>query len=306
MTRITHAATALAATAALAATTTLLSVQSADAEGLGGANGVRYVRSTVTIPASMGEPTEAHGVATCPKGWRSVGGGQTIRGGEGRGIAAGMKFHNRQWYAQAWQVDSPATSLTTYAVCLRTDGIGEEDQTEYELPEGPLSLDQSGSCPGGHVVSGGSWYVGVAPDGVTQAVDPEGFTLNSSYPVDDSSDSGTIPDDGWRGRVQYTEDGGDSVSVFLWCLTGQLPAYRKASVTVPAGESARTRALCPLGRPVLGGGARASGAGDASHIINSRPIDTRDAGTVPDDGWRGAITNTSDQDLTMTVYAVCR
>jgi len=306
MTRITHAATALAATAALAATTTLLSVQSADAEGLGGANGVRYVRSTVTIPASMGEPTEAHGAATCPKGWRSVGGGQTIRGGEGRGIAAGMKFHNRQWYAQAWQVDSPATSLTTYAVCLRTDGIGEEDQTEYELPEGPLSLDQSGSCPGGHVVSGGSWYVGVAPDGVTQAVDPDGFTLNSSYPVDDSSDPGTIPDDGWRGRVQYTEDGGDSVSVFLWCLTGQLPAYRKASVTVPAGESARTRALCPLGRPVLGGGVRASGPGDASHIINSRPIDTRDAGTVPDDGWRGAITNTSDQDLTMTVYAVCR
>src|SRR4051794_3693418 len=122
MTRITHAATALAATAALAATTTLLSVQSADAEGLGGANGVRYVRSTVTIPASMGEPTEAHGAATCPKGWRSVGGGQTIRGGEGRGIAAGMKFHNRQWYAQAWQVDSPATSLTTYAVCLGRTG----------------------------------------------------------------------------------------------------------------------------------------------------------------------------------------
>ena len=58
--------------------------------------------------------------------------------------------------------------------------------------------------------------------------------------------------------------------------------------------------------PVLGGGVRASGPGDASHVTKSRPIDTGDAGTVPDDGWRGAITNTSDQDLTMTVYAVCR
>jgi hypothetical protein len=27
---------------------------------------------------------------------------------------------------------------------------------------------------------------------------------------------------------------------------------------------------------------------------------------VPDDGWRGAATNTSDQDLTLTVHAVCR
>jgi hypothetical protein len=298
--RTTYAA--CATTAALAVTASVLTMQPAQAEGLGGSDGVRYTRSTVTIPASTGKPTSARAVATCPEGWKAVGGGHTISRGEGRGIAAGMKLSGRQWYAQAWQSNSAATSLTTYAVCLRTTGMNEEDQTESDLPAGPLSVDQSGSCPGGHVISGGVMHNASSPIPGSH----EDFTLNSSYPVDDSSDVGTTPDDGWRGRVHYTGDGEDSVSVFLWCMPGQLPAYRKASVTVPAGESARTRALCPLGRPVLSGGVRASGPGNASHIVNSRPIDTRDAGTVPDDGWRGAITNTSDQDLTLTVYAVCR
>ena len=283
--------------AALTATTTLLSVQPAAAEGLGGSGGVRYTRSTATIPASTGEPSKVRAVATCPEGWKSVGGGHTIRGGEGRGIAAGLKLDNRRWHAEAWQVDSAASSLTTYAVCLRTDRISEEDQTESELPAGPLTVNQSGSCPGGRVVSGGASYFGA---------DAEDFTLNSSYPVDDASDSDTVPDDGWRGRVHYTGDGGDSASVFLVCLSGVRPAYRRASVTVPAGESATTRALCPIGRPVLGGGVRVSGPGRASHVVNSRPVDTRDAGTVPEDGWRGTVTNTSEQDLTLTVHAVCR
>ena len=295
------------ATVMLAAVTMLLPVQSAEAEGLGGADGVRYTRSTVTIPASTGEATSARAVATCPKGWWAVGGGQSISRGAGRGIAAGMQLTDRKWYAQAWQVDHAATRLTAYAVCVQRPGwIYDEDKTEYDVPEGPQSLDQSGFCPGGHVVSGGVSYVGASPDGVILPADVEDFTLNSSYPIDFSSDPDTIPNDGWRGRVHYTGNGGESVSVFLWCLSGQRPAYRKASVTVPAGESARTRAVCPLGRPVLGGGVRATGPGDASHVINSRPIDTRDAGTVPDDGWRGAVTNTSDQDLTLTVYAVCR
>jgi hypothetical protein len=286
------------AAAAVAVTTSVLPVQSAEAESLGGSDGVRYTRSTATIPASAGEPTEVRGAATCPEGWGAFGGGHTITGGAGRGIAAGMKLTHRKWYAQAWQVDSAATSLTTYAVCLRrTTGIWEEDQTEYYAPEGPQSLDQSGSCPGGRVVSGGVTYWGS---------ETAAFALNSSYPVDDSSDVDTIPDDAWRGRVHYTGNSQPVVGVYLWCLSGVRPAYRKASVTVPAGESVRTRALCPLGRPVLGGGVRASGPGDASHVTKSRPIDTRDAGTVPDDGWRGAITNTSDQDVTMTVYAVCR
>lgn len=292
--------------AALAATTTLFFVPGAEAEGLGGSDGVRYVRTTATIPASSGAATSARAVATCPVGWEAVGGGHTIQTGKDRGISAGMKLGKRQWFARAWQADHAATTLTTYAVCLRATGMIEEDQTEHGLPAGPLSVDQSGSCPGGHVISGGVTYTGGNPDGPILAADPEDFTLNSSYPVDDTSDVGTIPDDGWRGRVHYTGDNEESVSVFLWCLDGKLPAYRKASVTVPAGEAMRTRALCPIGRPVLGGGVRASGPGDASHVINSRPIDTGDAGTVPEDGWRGAVMNTSDQDLTLTVHAVCR
>jgi hypothetical protein len=268
----------------------------ADAEELGAADGVRYKRSTVTVPASNGQPTHVRGAATCAKGWTAVGGGHTIGGGAGRGIAVGMKVSKRGWSAEAWQADKAASTLTTYAVCVRT-GVSEEDQTENELPAGPLSVDQEGACPGGHVVSGGVTYFGG---------NANDFSLNSGYPVDDSSDQDTVPDDGWHGRVHYTGDGGDGVSVYLVCLGGKLPAYRKTAVTVAAGTTARSKAFCPHGRPVLGGGVRVSGPGGASHVINSRPIDSKDSGKVPDDGWLGAVTNTSDQDLKLTAHAVCR
>ena len=288
--------------AAIAAIATLFSAQSAQAEGLGGSDGVRYVRTTVTLPASTGAPTTARAVATCPVGWEAVGGGHTIDAGENRAISAGMKFGKRQWYARAWQSNHAATTLTTYAVCLRTTGMNEEDQTEHGLPAGPVSVDQAGACPGGHVISGGVSYT----SSFYEPTDADKFTLNSNYPIDDVSDVGSIPDDGWRGRVHYTGDGDHELSVFLWCLPGKLPAYTRTAVTVPAGKSIMTRAVCPAGRPVLSGGVRASGPSDASHLTKSRPIDTRDAGAVPDDGWRGGITNTSDQNVTMTVFAVCR
>ena len=204
---------------------------------------MRYKRSTVTIPGSSGQPTHARGVATCAKGWKAVGGGHTIRGGDERGIAG-----------------------------------RDEDQQPA-------------------VVSGSVTHFGG---------NAEDFILNSAYPVDDVSDQDTVPDDGWTGRVHDTGDGGDSASVYLVCLGGKLPAYRKTSVTVPAGESARARAFCPHVRPVLGGGVRASGFASASHVVTSRPIDTKDSGTVPDDGWLGAVTNISDRDLKLTVHAVCR
>jgi hypothetical protein len=269
----------------------------AGAEPLGGQDGVRYTRSIVTIPASTTEPTDVRGTATCPKGWQAVGGGHTIAAGPGRGIATGMKLDGRRWVARAWQLDSAETKLTTYGVCLQTDRVVEEDATEWELQEGQRAKTLSGSCPGGRVVSGGVTYWGA---------EPSDFTLNSSYPVDDGSDADLVPDDGWTGRVRYTGHGEESVSVYLVCLTGAQPAYKKSWVNVPPGATARTRAFCPPGRPVLGGGVRANGAGGATHVISSRPIDSKDAGTVPDDGWLGAVTNTSADDVRLTVHAVCR
>jgi len=86
----------------------------------------------------------------------------------------------------------------------------------------------------------------------------------SSYPVDDSPDPGTIPDNGWRGRVNYTGNSEPVASVYL------LVPHRGASFV-------------------------------------SEGLGYRAGGRVrEDDGWRGAVTNTSDQDLTMTGYAVCR
>lgn len=269
----------------------------AQAEGLGGADGVCYVRSTVTVPGGAGASTHAVGVATCANGWKAVGGGHVLGRRTGTGIAAGLKVADRRWSADAWRTGRADTTLTTYAVCLRTESVSEEDQTEYDLPAGPLAVTRSGSCPGGHVVSGGVSHYGG---------DPQDFTLTSGYPVDDGSDADTLPDDGWRGRVLYQGDGGDSVSVHLVCLGGPQPAYRKSSVTVPAGATARAKALCPGGRPVLGGGVRASGPAGASHVTGSRPVDSSDAGTVPEDGWLGAVANTSARDVTLTVHAICR
>ena len=71
------------------------------------------------------------------------------------GADGGMKISNRQWSADAWQRQGAASTLTTYAVCLRTNRISEEDQTENELAAGPMSLTQEGACPGG------TWSAGV-------------------------------------------------------------------------------------------------------------------------------------------------
>jgi hypothetical protein len=284
----------IAAALALALTVPLAP---AGAEPLGGEDGVRYTRSAVTIPAGTGEPTDARGEATCPKGWEAVGGGHTIAAGPGRGIATGMKLDHRRWFARAWQVDSVATQLTTYGVCLRTDRVVEEDATEWELQEGQHAKTLSGSCPGGRVVSGGVTYFGA---------EPSDFTLNSSWPVDDGSDADLVPDDGWSGRVHYTGHGEESVSVYLVCIVGAHPAYTKHWVDVPPGTTVRTRAFCPPGRPVLGGGVRVNGAAGATHVVSSRPLDSKDPGAVPDDGWLGAVTNTSPDDVRLTVHAVCR
>lgn len=153
------------------------------------------------------------------------------------------------------------------------------------------------SCPEGDAAVGG---------GASITGDVAAFSLNDSYPVDDLSDTDTVPDDGWRVHLDYAGQGGDNVTYSVMCLGDTPPAYRSKVVTVPASGSVKTQALCPKGRPAVGGGVFVTGTADKSHLVASRPWDSGDAGKVPEDGWRGGVVNDSGEALSMTVHAICR
>ena len=56
---------------------------------------------------------------------------------------------------------------------------------------------------------------------------------------------------------------------------------------------------------MVGGGVQVPGATSSSHVVASRPWDSKDSGTVPDDGWRAGILNEAPHSMELTVHAVC-
>ena len=197
-------------------------------------------------------------------------------------------------YTGAWQAYDLETQLTTFATCMKTDEVSEVDKTASDLPAGS-PVKRRASCSEGAAVSGGTSITG----------DLSQFRLHASYPVD-GGDADTVPDDGWRSQVAYTGAGGDSIRFTVHCLSGVALSYRTATVVLEPASWRAASAVCPKGSAVVGGGARVSGAETSSRLYESRPWDSKDAGEVPDDGWRVGSRNTSTSALTMTVHAVCK
>jgi hypothetical protein len=75
----------------------------------------------------------------------------------------------------------------------------------------------------------------------------------------------------------------------------------------PSPKRARTKAKvsCPDGKRVLGGGGAASGPFLSQRLVASAPFDSPDPGKRPDDGWRIAVDNRSNQKLEITAHAIC-
>jgi hypothetical protein len=82
-------------------------------------------------------------------------------------------------------------------------------------------------------------------------------------------------------------------------------SYRQAYRLVPTGESASKTALCRGGSSVVGGGVDIVGGHNLTTVRSSRPVDSGDAGTTPDDGWSATMNNGAPTDRLMTVFAIC-
>jgi hypothetical protein len=265
-------------------------------EQLGEARGVRYVRNTATLPGTSTAAARAEVRARCPKGWKAISGGVTIKAGAGRGIGTTSLGGNRYWYSDAWQDTATDTKLRGYSVCLQSPGLSTETKSVFSIPAGPHSVDQVVNCQSGHAVGGGIRSIGSTID----------FSLNASYPVDNGVDANQAPDDGWHVYTQYTGHGGDGILVDVMCLEGRRPTYESTLATVPPSTTVKAKAGCPAGTRVLGGGVYTTGATQSSHVVATRPFDSGDRNKVWEDGWFGAVTNTSGGDIQMTVHAICR
>ncbi len=294
MTRRTQLLTTTAAAAILGLTAPAVAVTSAPQTSLGSAEGVRYITDAVRLEAGTpSDPVERNATAQCDKGWTAISGGQSVKPRSKQGISYGWMGQERYWLAGAWQREPAKSTLRSFAVCMKTASLSSTTTTASSVPaDSPVS--EATFCADGWAVGGG----------VMSAGDPSDFTLVAGYPVDDG-DQDETPNDGWQSYVDYSGDGGDHVHFSVRCLDDTPLTYRNASVQLAPGSSTYAKARCPKGLPVLGGGVYVDGAAGLSHLIASRPWDSKDAKKVPEDGWRGGVLNTSDVELSMTVHAVC-
>lgn len=266
----------------------------AAAAGLGQAEDVRYKKITATLAGDAGQPSTANMYGACDNGWTALADGQAV-GAQDR-IAVSALSGSSTWLSAVWHQAAAATTVASYATCLKTTKTSQVAAHQQNIAADTSVSGQAMCKPGQAAVSGGP----------SSAFDRHDWALNSSFPIDDDTDTDTVPDDGWRIYTQYSGPGGDNVAFNVMCLGGPRPAYRRTSVTLPPFGSATAQALCPKSRPTIGGGTLVNGSTDAAHMVTSRPWDSGDAGTVPEDGWRGGVVNDSGSTLTMTVHAICR
>ena len=265
--------------------------------GLGSADGVRYKKAVATIPGTPGAyATERDIELRCDKGWSALSGGQEIRAKASHAISTSFSFEDKDFFVSAWQADEVAARLSAYVVCLDTNGLTSTSAGDFDVP-GDSQVTLAAWCEDGHTVGGGLNSYGEHND----------FALNGSYPVDSPEDADSIPDDGWRGYTHYygSGDGSEGAIVSASCLAGKAPTYRSKTVMVPGEERVYGVARCPKGERTLGGGIYVTGATRHARVVASRPWDSSDSGKVPEDGWRAGVISDAQQELEMTVHAIC-
>jgi hypothetical protein len=145
-------------------------------------------------------------------------------------------------------------------------------------------------CPGARRVAGG----GFSQSGLLTGL------LNDATPADDA-DSDRDADDAWTIEMTGFHE---QLRALAICAKGEL-AYAVGRVTVDAGQTRAATAACPHDMHVTGGGASLRGISPDSHLTATHPLDDRDRGKAPDDGWRARAHNSGDVRRVMLVRAIC-
>lgn len=159
---------------------------------------------------------------------------------------------------------------------------------------GPVSVPVNATgtvtvqCPAGtHVLGGGQYVLAANQDAI----------VHSSAPFD-GADAGTIPDDGWRSRVDSINGSHNTVTEYAICSTEQ-PAYRARTVTLNSPAQPHLRSPCPAGDSALGGGVDISPKYLSAYVTVSVP--------GPGASWDGhavaGLANAVNQKV--TDWAIC-
>ena len=278
------------------AATLLLAAAPASAESLGEAGGFIYMKRESVLPKGPA-PTSQDATAKCPAGAVHTGGGGAVTGRPGGTfIASSGTAADKQWYVEGWQtgVNPKRETVTAWVICTEKTGkVTDESNLENAGPA-PSGDHATASCLQGHAVGGGVRTIGAAST----------WWLNSSYPIDEG-DAGGRPDDGWVAWVQHPAGDTHDFIVDVICMDGKEPIYREKAKTT-SKKKVTTKAFCPKGTSVVGGGGYASKATDESHLITTQPIDSRkDADSVPDDGWKSRSVNHMGEQ-TFSAQAICK
>lgn len=263
---------------------------------LGTAGGLRYARDRV--PFDLGN--NGYGsVATGCGGSAShdVGGGLQLKGGSTQGRAFQTSAPD-DWYDtdstpdDGWRGSGRSGSaghLYVFSICTTNSHTHYHVDTVPNSPVGGHQRAAQADCAAGegHVVGGGG------------QIATTGSFIRQSFPEVVGGDNG------WRIKVYDTVAGGiGGMSVDGICQPGPVH-YPIATTELAAHHGGSTRALCPPGTHVAGGGGQEDGSGDVVHLAGAYPIDTGDSDHIPDDGFKAIGYNGTGLQQTLKAYAVC-
>jgi hypothetical protein len=262
---------------------------------LGTVDGLTYMQGTTAGPSAP--PTAMSSSAACPAGTHVVGGGATPSSG---GTVAELWLNRSRpfdgpdsdtrpddgWAARGYNRFGTTKAFSAFAICFAG---GVRYATAQATAPAGTGMSASAQCPGTtHVSGGGATLNGSADAGY----------LNALNPID-SSDPGTLPDDGWRARGFNRTGLQKRLDVYATCTTFN-PQYTSLEVT--GGDSLIFDA-CPAGSHAMEGGVSPSGPAGQAFLNTNYPY----AGTTnpPDTGFVTAI-RVAGSARPLTFYVICK
>lgn len=152
---------------------------------------------------------------------------------------------------------------------------------------GPSNLNSLISCPSETTVSGGGFS--------SSALLGQAFSL-----APDDTD-GT----GWNGIIGLPS-GSQDLSSYAICSEGKFTYKGSRLAELEAVGTKSAKAACPGSKHVVGGGAYLSGTILDSFINSTYPVDSKDKGKAPDDGWKVRIRHTDPGSVDFRAFAICQ
>ena len=241
----------------------------------------------VTTKQDVLPSSEATQGAICPAGFTTTGAGGSLT--SNAGWLSEMKFDSgprTTVTVSAFSGSTKMQTLTNYAVCAKDSAVPHGYANSIKTSS--FVDSNSISCPSGQPAIGG-----------TGSFDQSFSTSNllSSFP-----DQAT-PTETWEMAGNSASTTNHYIASAV-CATAPLTVRHVVRQTILGPNQTKTlSAPCPSGTHVTAGGFESGGGLVLAEA--SKPFDSRDAGTAPDDGWRATLVSGSAFPTVFAVHALC-